>query len=63
MYTLLSACANDYIDGRWWTNELPGGSGSLDVWISVNADETGAGFIAPNGAVGFKPSTATSCSS
>lgn len=61
-YTLISSCANDYIDGRWWRNELPGGSGPLDVWISVNAAGTGVGWIGPNGAVGFRPSAATSCS-
>ncbi len=61
-YTLISSCANDYIDGRWWRNELPGGSGPLDVWVSVNATGTGAGWIGSNGAVGFEPSTATSCS-
>jgi hypothetical protein len=61
-YTLMSSCANDYIDGRWWRNELPGGSGPLDVWVLVNATGTGAGWIGPNGAVGFEPSTATSCS-
>lgn len=60
-YTLISSCANDYIDGRWWRNELPGGSGPLDVWVSVNATGSGAGWIGPNGAVGFEPSTATSC--
>ncbi len=60
-YTLIISCANDYIDGRWWRNELPGGSGPLDVWVSVNATGTGAGWIGPNGVVGFEPSTTTSC--
>jgi hypothetical protein len=62
-YTLLTACTNDYIDGRWWTNELPGGTGPSDVWMAVNVNETGAGWIGPNGSVGFKPSSTTSCSS
>ena len=61
-YTLISSCANDYIDGRWWRNELPGVSGSLDVWVSVNTTGTDAGWIGPNGAVGFEPSTVTRCS-
>ncbi|MDA8263468.1 MAG: hypothetical protein M0Z47_11640 [Actinomycetota bacterium] len=61
-YTLVDACANYYIDGRWWSSELQGGTGSLNVWISVNSGGTGTGWIGPNGAVGFKPSTATSCS-
>lgn len=61
-YTLISNCTNDYLDGRWWTNELPGGAGPLEVWMSVNATGTGAGWIGPNGAVGFRPSVATSCS-
>jgi hypothetical protein len=61
-YTLMSSCTNDYIDGRWWTNELPGGSGPLDVWMSVTASGSDAGFIGPDGAVGFTPSAATSCS-
>jgi hypothetical protein len=62
-YTLFSACTNDYIDGRWWTNELPGGSGPLDVWMAVNgATGAGAGWIGPNGSVGFKPSSTMSCS-
>lgn len=60
-YTLISSCTNDYIDGRWWTNELPGGSGPLDVWMSVTATGTNAGWIGPNGGVGFRPSAATSC--
>jgi hypothetical protein len=61
-YTLMSSCTNDFIDGRWWTNELPGGSGPLDVWISVTASDSGAGWIGPSGAVGFTPSSATGCS-
>jgi hypothetical protein len=61
-YTLIGNCTNDYDDGRWWTNELPGGTGPLEVWMSVNATGTGAGWIGPNGAVGFRPSVATSCS-
>lgn len=61
-YTLISACRNVYVDGRWWRNELPGGSGPMDVWVSVNASGTGAGWIAPNGSVGFEPSGATGCS-
>lgn len=61
-YTLDSTCTNDYIDGRWWANELPGGSGLLDVWISVTAQNTRVGWIGPNGAVGFRPSTTKSCS-
>jgi hypothetical protein len=60
-YTLNSLCTSDYIDGRWWTNELPGGSGLLNVWVSVGNSLAGAGWIGPNGSVGFKPSTATSC--
>lgn len=60
-YTLLSSCTNDYIDGRWWRNELPGGSGQLNVWISVNTTGSAAGWIGPNGAVGFEPSTAATC--
>ena len=61
-YTLETSCPNDYIDGRWWRNELPGGQGPLDVWVSVNAAGTAAGWIGPNGAVGFTPSRATMCS-
>lgn len=61
-YTLITTCTNDYIDGRWWRNELPGGSGPMDVWISVNATGSGAGWIGPDGAVGFAPSTASGCS-
>ena len=60
-YTLISNCTNDYIDGRWWTNELPGGSGAMDVWVSVASDASDAGLIGPTGAVGFAPSAATSC--
>jgi len=60
-YTRNSLCTNDYIDGRWWTNELPGGSGLQNVWVSVGNSLAGAGWIGPNGSVGFKPSTATSC--
>ena len=61
-YTLINSCTNDYIDGRWWSSGLQGGSGSLNVWISVDSAGNGAGWIGPNGAVGFKPSTAASCS-
>lgn len=61
-YTLITTCADDYFDGRWRANEIPGGSGPLDVWVSVNATGTGAGWIGPNGAVGFAPPTTTSCS-
>ena len=61
-YTLINTCNNAYFDGRWWTNELPGGTGLLNVWVSVSNSGTGAGWIGPNGSVGFKPSTATSCS-
>jgi hypothetical protein len=60
-YTLISNCTNDYIDGRWWTNELPGGSGAVDVWMSVTSNGSGAGWIGPSGAVGFTPSAATRC--
>ena len=63
-YTLFSACTNAYIDGRWWKNELPGGSGPMYVWMAVDgANGAGAGWIGPNGSVGFQPSSATSCSS
>lgn len=60
-YTVIGSCTSDYIDGRWWADELPGGSGPLDVWVSVTSP-TGAGWIGPDGAVGFEPTTATSCS-
>ena len=60
-YTLIGTCANDYIDGRWWANELPGGSTPVDVWVSVNGVRDQAGWMGPNGAVGFRPTTATSC--
>jgi hypothetical protein len=61
-YTLIGTCSHDYIDGRWWTNELPGGTEPVNVWVSVDDKGTGAGWMGPNGAVGFRPSTATSCS-
>ncbi|MHB1583210.1 MAG: Kelch repeat-containing protein [Acidimicrobiales bacterium] len=60
-YTLISTCTNDYVDGRWWKNGLPGGMGPLYVWMSVNTPGTGASWIGPNGAVGLRPSVATSC--
>lgn len=60
-YTLISTCINDYVDGRWWKNGLPGGTGPLYAWMSVNATGTGAGWIGPKGAVGFRPSAATNC--
>jgi hypothetical protein len=61
-YTLIPTCGYDYVDGRWWRNELPGGAEPVHVWVSVNAARIGAGWIGPNGAVGFQPSSATSCS-
>ncbi len=60
-YTLFGACTNVFLDGRWWRNELPGGSGPLDVWVWVDATATAAGWTGPLGAVGFVPSTATGC--
>ena len=60
-YTIVNTCANEYIDGRWWKAELQGGSGTMNVWISVNAGGSGAGWIGPNGAVGFVPSAANGC--
>ena len=58
-YTLFGSCTQDFIDGRWWTNELSGGSGPAYVWMAVDANDSGAGWIGPNGSVGFKPSTGT----
>lgn len=62
-YTLISTCANAYVDGRWWRNELPGGSGPTEVWMAVAPGESGAGWISPSGAVGFRPTSSTGCSS
>jgi len=61
-YTLIGNCTNDYFDGRWWTNELPGGTGPREVWMSVNTTGTSGGWIGPDGAVGYQRSTVTSCS-
>ncbi len=61
-YTLIGSCTNYYIDGRWWRNQLPGGSGPVKVWISVNTTGTSARLMGPNGAVGFEPSATSSCS-
>lgn len=63
-YTLITTCTNDYVDGRWWKNELPGpeGSGPMDVWVSVNESGMGGGWMGPNMSVGFEPSAATTCS-
>jgi hypothetical protein len=61
-YTLTSTCANAYIDGRWWRNELPGGSGPIDVWMAVMPGKAGAGWISPAGAVGFRATASTGCS-
>jgi hypothetical protein len=60
-YTLLGACANTYLDGRWWKNELPGGSGFEHVWVSVSADGRGAGWISREGNVDFTPSASSNC--
>lgn len=62
-YTVLGACPDAFVDGRWWASELPGGYGPVDVWMSVEPGEAGAGWIGPSGAVGFRLSSGVPCPS
>jgi len=55
-YTLPGACDGRLIlDGRHWLSELPPPTVVPDmyVWVSVGPDDQHAGFISPNGSVGF----------
>ena len=56
-YTLPGGCDGSLIlDGRRWRSELPPPEPVPDmyVWVSVDAGDR-AGFISPNGSVGFEP--------
>ena len=55
-YTLPGRCDGRLIlNGRHWISELPPPTPvpDMDVWVSVGPGDRHAGFISPNGAVGF----------
>jgi hypothetical protein len=57
-YTLPGRCDGRLIlDGRHWISELPPPKPvpDMDVWVSVDTTGTHAGFISPQGSVGFDP--------
>jgi hypothetical protein len=56
-YTLPGTCDGVIVfDGRRWDSELPPDHRvpDMNVWMRLGAP-SGAGFISPNGAVGFRP--------
>jgi len=59
-YTLPERCDGRAIfDGQLWVSELPPPQEGppMQVWMALAPGGNGAGFIAPNGAVGFRPYT------
>ena len=56
-YTLPGRCVSLTLDGRTWYSELPPPNPvpDMNVWVSIDAAGDHAGFISPNGAVGFSP--------
>jgi hypothetical protein len=59
-YTLPGSCDGKLIlNGQHWLSALPPPTNGpvMNVWVAVQPDGKHAGFIGPNGAVGFEPDT------
>lgn len=61
-YTMPGSCdGRIWLDGAWWDSELPPPTpmAPFYVFVTIDADGRGPGFISPHGAVGFRPDSGT----